>query len=246
PVSATVAFGLVSRKLMLTVPPSATVAAPKDLAIVGGPTTVTVAVFDEAPAPVSFELIGPVVLFLTPAVAPVTVTVIVQLAPAARVPPVNVSVSPPVMTRLPPQVAVVPLGAVDRAGSVSVRATPVSAAVAFGLVSRKLMLTSPPNGMLAAAKDFAIVGGATTVTVAVFDVAPAPDSFELMGPVVLFFTPAVAPVTVTVIVQLALPASVPPVNVSVSPPAITRLPPHVAVVPLGAVRPAGSVSVKAT
>src|SRR5207237_147850 len=265
PVSATVAFGLVSRKLMLTVPPSATVAAPKDLAIVGGPTTVTVAVFDEAPAPVSFELIGPVVLFLTPAVAPVTVTVIVQLAPAARVPPVNVSVSPPVMTRLPPQVAVVPLGAVNPAGSVSVKATPVSATVAFGLVSRKLMLTSPPNGMLAAAKDFAIVGGATTVTVAVFDVAPAPDSVELLGPVVwlvppsatvgaanafaivggpmtvtvavfdtapapdsfaligpvvLFLTPTVAPVTVTVIVQLPPAANVPPVNVSMLPPAI--------------------------
>ncbi len=49
-----------------------------------------------------------VVLFCVPAEAPVTVTVIVQLTPAANVPPVNVSRLPPVMTRLPPHMAVVP------------------------------------------------------------------------------------------------------------------------------------------
>ena len=101
---------------------------------------------------------------------------------------------PPAITRLPPHGAVVPFGAVNPAGSVSVNATPVSATVPFGFASRKLMLTVPPNATVAAANDLAIVGGATTVTVAVLDGPPAPDSVELIGPVVLFLTPAVAPV----------------------------------------------------
>src|SRR5207253_1728365 len=169
PVSATDAFGFVNVRSRLVVPASGIDPAPNDLAIVGGATTVTVAVFDVAPAPDSVALIGPVVLFLIPAVAPVTVTVIVQLAPEANVPPVNVRVFPPAITRLPPHGAVVPLGAVNPAGSVSVNATPVSA-VPFGLVSRKLILTVLPKATVAAAKDLAMVGGATTVTVAVFDV----------------------------------------------------------------------------
>jgi len=80
--------------------------APNDFTIVGGATTVTVAVFEAAPVPVSFELIGPVVLFLTPAVVPVTVTVIVQLPPAPRLPPAKASELPPVIVRVPPHVAV--------------------------------------------------------------------------------------------------------------------------------------------
>src|SRR5438105_1773820 len=198
---------------MLTVLPNATVGDANDLVIVGGAATVTVAVFDAAPAPDSVALIGPVVLFLIPVVVPVTVTVIVQLAPAANVPPVNVRVSPPVMTRLPPHGVVVPLGAVNPAGSVSVKATPVSAAV-LGFVSRKLRLRAPDRATVGAANDLAIVGGATTVTVAVLDAVPEPDSVELIAPVALFLTPAVVPVTVTVIVQLPPAAKVPPVNVS--------------------------------
>src|SRR5260370_20187437 len=158
PLRATVAFGFVSNKFRLVVPLSAIEAAPNDFAIVGGATTVTVAVFDVEPAPVSFELIGPVVLFFTPAVVPVTVTVMVQFALAASVPPENGSVLPPVMTTLPPQCAVVPLRAVRPEGSVSVKATPVRA-VALTLVSRKLMLTVPPSATVGAANDFAIVGG---------------------------------------------------------------------------------------
>src|SRR5262249_28262183 len=159
-------------------------------------------------------------------VVPVTVTVIVQLAPLASVPPVNVSRLLPVMTRLPPQVGVVPLGPVNPAGKLSVNETPVNATVAFGFESTRLRLVVPFWTIDAAPNDFVIVGGATTVTVAVFDGPPGPDSVELMGPVVLFFTPAVAPVTTTVIVQLPLAASVPPEKVSVLPPVITREPPQ--------------------
>ena len=38
------------------------------------------------------------------------------------------------------------------------------------------MLTVPPRATVGAANDLAIMGKAATVTVAVFDVAPAPDS----------------------------------------------------------------------
>ena len=238
-----VAAGLVSTKLMLTVPPRATVGAANDLAIVGGTTTVTVAVLDAAPLPVSFELIAPVVLFFTPAVAPVTVTVMVQLALAPSVPPVKVSTLL-LVTRFPPHVAADALGVVSPAGSVSLKVSPVIE-VAAGLVSTKLMLTVPPRATVGAANDFVIVGGATTVTVAVLDVAPAPVWLELIAPVVLFFPPSVAPVTVTVIVQLALAASVPPVKVSTLL-LVSSVPPQVAVDALGVVRPDGSESVKAS
>src|SRR5262249_38291602 len=115
------------------------------------------------------------------------------------------------MTRLPPQVGVVPLGAVSPDGSVSVKAIPLNATVAFGFVTVRFMLVDVLMMIEAAPKVFAIAGGATPVPFAVFVGRPVPDSFELIGPVVLFFTPAVVPVTVTVIVQLAPAASVPPV-----------------------------------
>src|SRR5438132_1535618 len=48
-----------------------------------------------------------------------------------------------------------------------------------------------------------------TVSVAVLLVEPIPLSFDMIGPVVLFFTPAVMPCTLTEIVQLLFAASVP-------------------------------------
>jgi hypothetical protein len=54
----------------------------------GCESTVSVAVLDVAPAPVWVEEMALVVLFLVPAVVPVTVTVIVQFDAAASVPPV--------------------------------------------------------------------------------------------------------------------------------------------------------------
>src|SRR5262249_8952522 len=156
--------------------------APNDFAIVGGATTVTVAVFDGNPVPDSLELIGPVVLFLIPAVVPVTVNVIVQLAPAARVPPVNVSVLLPLIVRAPPRGVVVSLRAVTPACRVSVNATPVCAAVHLGLVIVRRSADVAAIAIVPAPKDFAIVGGVTTVIVAVFDADPVPPSVELIGP----------------------------------------------------------------
>src|SRR4029077_5994336 len=183
------ALVFVSRKLMLTVPPNGIVAAANDLTIVGAPggVTVTVAVFYGVPVSATGPLAvsAEVVLFCAPNATPVTVTVIVQLPPAASVPPTKVSVLPPEITRLPPQGAVVPLGAVNPTGSVSVKAMPESGTVAFGFVSTRSRFVVPPSGIDPAPNDLAIVGGATTVTVAVFEAAPAPDSVELIGPVVL-------------------------------------------------------------
>jgi len=76
-------------KVRLVVPFSGMLAAPNDLAIVGGATTVMLALPVEPVPPFVADTV-PVVLFLTPAVAPVTVTVKLQLAPAANVPPLNV------------------------------------------------------------------------------------------------------------------------------------------------------------
>src|SRR5262249_17786341 len=152
-----VALGFVSVRFRLVVPFTAIEAAPKDLVIVGGATTVTVAVFEGPPGPVSFELTGPVVLFCTPAVVPVTVTVIVQLAPPANMPPVKLRELPPEITSVPPHVGVAPLGAVNPDGRVSVKVNPVSA-VPPGFVITKLMLTLPPTATVELANDFVIVG----------------------------------------------------------------------------------------
>jgi hypothetical protein len=162
---------------------------PNDLAIVGGSTTVTVAVFDGPPGPVSVELIGPVVLFWTPARDPVTGTAMVQLALPASVPPENVNRFPPVIERVPPQDAVAPFEAVRPDGSESVNAIPVSV-VWPGFVTTKLTLTVPPSATFAAENDLAIVGapGAVTVTVAVLEGAPVSETGPeaVTGEVVLF------------------------------------------------------------
>src|SRR5439155_306743 len=72
-------FGLLIRKLIVVVPLRLMLAAPNDLAIVGGAgvATETVAVLLAAPGPLSVEVMTPVVLFWTPEAVPVTVTLIV-------------------------------------------------------------------------------------------------------------------------------------------------------------------------
>src|SRR5207247_461112 len=126
------------------------------------------------PGPLSVEVMAPVVLFLTPAVVPVTVTLIVQLAPAASVPHEKASVLPPVMTSVPPHGLVVPLGAVRPAGKVSLKLMPDRAVPLFGLLTRKLIVVVPLSAMLLVPNDLAMVGGAgePTVTVAVLLTAP--------------------------------------------------------------------------
>lgn len=197
--------------------------------------TARVAVFDVTPLPVWVELMIPVVLFLAPALAPVTVTLKVQLAPPATplmAMPVTVSVFPPETTKVPepPQtLLVVPLAAVSPAGNTSVKAMPVRL-VLLGLVTRKVRVEVPPTAIFTGAKDFVTVGGsALTVKVAVavlvFLNATLVVRTELGPSVLVTAGPAVADLTFTVIVQLPLAGILLPA------PSTTVLPPGAAVTP---------------
>jgi len=203
PVSASPEFGLVIVKVRLVVPPTRMLAAPKPLVMVGGEATVTVAVLLTAPVPPLVDVTAPVVLFLTPAVVPVTVTLKVHMPPPAIVAPLSVIKLLPVTVKVPPHWLEPALfGVVSPAGRVSVKPTPVNDVDEFGLVIVKLRLVVPPTEMFAAPNALLIVGGASTVTVAVLLVAPVPPSVDVMAPVVLLLSPAVVPVTGTLKVQV--------------------------------------------
>jgi hypothetical protein len=111
------------------------------------------------------------------------------------------------------------------------------------------LVPMPFSGMVGAPKLFTITGGAATVSVAVAAL-PVPPLVEVTTLVVLTFTPAVVPVTLTEKVQLPLAGSVAPVRLIVPEPAIAvMVPPSQAPLrPLGVATtsPEGSVSVKAT
>jgi hypothetical protein len=133
PVSATAfAAGLVIVNVNEVVAFRAMLVGLKTLAIEGGATTLMLA---EAvpPVPPSVEVTLPVVLFLVPAVVPVTFTLNVQELLAAIVPPERLIVPvPAVAVTVPaPQVPVRPFGVATTrpAGNVSLNATPVIAVV---------------------------------------------------------------------------------------------------------------------
>src|SRR5262249_41684358 len=163
PVRVVVALLLVIVNVSVVVPPSGIVAAPNDFEMVAGPTTVMVAVLLVAPAPLSFELMGPVVLFCTPAAVPITVTLNEQVPLAASVPPLNEIKLGAVVVTVPPQVEAVPFGTDSPAGSVSVKLIPDSVWLEFGLVIVNIRLVVPPTGMLASPNALEIVGAAATL-----------------------------------------------------------------------------------
>src|SRR5262249_4643197 len=195
PVSETVfATGLVMVKVSEVVAFNAIVFGVKTLAMDGGAATLIEA---EAvpPVPPSVELTLPVVLFCTPAAVPVTFTEKVHEPLAGIVPPDKlmmlvfcVAVIVPA-----PQVPARPLGVetTSPAGSVSLKATPLSAVVVLLFWMVKVKLVEPFSGIEAAPKALMITGGATTVIEA-FAVLPVPPSVEVTC-TLLFFTPAVVP-----------------------------------------------------
>src|ERR1700746_3807510 len=199
-------------KVELVVLFSGIVAAPNVLLMVGGATTVTLAeaVF---PFPPSVELTAVGVLFCPPAATPTTLTEKVHDPFAAIVPPVRViEVALGFAVMVPdPQEPVAPPGGTtwSPAGRLSVNATPLRLCAAFGLVIVKLKLVVPFSGIVAAPNTLLIVGGVTTVTLAEA-VPPVPPSVELITVVVLFWTPAVAPLTFNEKVHVPLAASVAP------------------------------------
>jgi len=83
-------------------------------------------------------------------------------------------------------------------GNVSLKLTFVNAD-AFVFVNVNVSDVVPPADIAAAPNAFAIVGGPRIVTVAVLLGCPGPLSFDVIGPVVLFFTPGVVPITLTAI-----------------------------------------------
>jgi len=201
------------------------------------------------PVPPSVELMLPLTLFLVPAVVPVTSTLTVQFEPAVRDPELKLSVVLPAAgVKLPPVQFVLALGVAATCtpdGRLSLKAMPVRVVVVFGLVIVNVNVDTPPVQIVEAVNDLLIVGGATTVIMAVLLVAPVPLSFELMAPVVLLHTPAVVPVTVTMNEQLPLAARVPPLKLIRFGDVVETMPPQVAVGPeVGTVSPAGNVSVK--
>jgi hypothetical protein len=227
-------------------------AAPNDLVIVGGVATVrfAVAVF---PVPPFVEETAPVVFTKLPDAVPVTFTVNVQVLLTATVPPVSDTLpDPATAVATPPQVLVSPFGVATTipAGNVSVKATPVSAtAFAAGFVIVNVSEVVPLSGIFAAPNALAIVGGVTTLTLA-DAVPPVPPSVDVTFPVVLFFVPAVVPVTLTAKVQEVLVGRAAPaiLIMPVACVAVIVPPPHDPVRPLGVetTNPAGSVSEKPT
>src|SRR5262249_19616356 len=133
PLSETVPLGLIRVKLKLVEPFSGIETAPKNLLINGGATTVieALAVF---PVPPSVE-VTVTLLFLTPAVVPVTFTDTEQEPLAAMVPPLRLTEEDPATAVAVPLQVLLRLGgvAITRpAGRLSMNATPVSAIPPFG------------------------------------------------------------------------------------------------------------------
>src|SRR6476646_9977546 len=110
----------------------------------------------------------------------------------------------------------------------------------------KVRLVEPFSGIEAAPNALIMIGGATTVMEAL-EVLPVPPSVDVTC-TLLFFTPAVVPVTFTETVHDALAARVPADKLMLPDPApAVAVPPHVLFKALGVAttRPAGRVSVNA-
>jgi len=163
-----------------------------------------------------------------------------MVAPVSAIPVGAVVVS------VPPQTVAEAFATVSPVGKVSVKATPVSEfAFAAGLVMVKVKEVVAFSAIVVGLNAFAIDGGASTLTLAEA-VPPVPPSVEVTFPVVLFFVPAVVPVTFTAIVHEVDAARLPPVRL-ITPVACVAVivpPPQEPVSPLGVeiTKPAGRVS----
>jgi hypothetical protein len=160
PVSLVAEFGLVIVTVRDVVPFTGIDATPKTLAILGGPTTIRVAVAVLPVPPLVEETV--VELTSVAAAVPVTVTPTVQDALAAKEPPDSES-EPADATATPPHVLLRLEGlAVTRLdGKVSVNASPVWAFALSGLVIVMVMDVEPLTGIDTAPK-FLVIEGAET------------------------------------------------------------------------------------
>jgi hypothetical protein len=240
-------FELVTVKVSVLTPPRAIGLGENALAMLGGPMTVSVSV-PVLPVPPLVEVTLPVVLTFAPAVVAVTLTVTVQVPLAAIVPPEKLSdVLPAAGAKVgEPQPEVEALGVAatcNPAGNVSVKATPVRVVLAFGLVTVKVSVLTPPRAIGLGENALAMLGGAMTVSVAVLLSAPAPPSSETTLVALLFHAPACAPCTVTSTVQIAPAANMPLEKVTEFA-VVPTVPLHCGVVALTPEIPAGNASWK--
>src|SRR5689334_20391007 len=160
-------------------------AAPNALMMTGGATTVIEAL-DVFPVPPSVDVTC-TLLFFTPAVVPFTLTETLQEPLCATVPPERLmEPAPATAVAVPPQVLlrVGGVATTSPAGRLSVKATPVSERLVFGLLMVKVSEVVPFSGIVAAPKAFVIVAGVATVRFAVA-VLPVPPLVEVTLPVVL-------------------------------------------------------------
>lgn len=153
-------FGLLIVKLKVVLPLSGIVGAPKVSVIVGADTTLKF-MLTAFPIPASLEDTGPATLVKLPAAVPVTLTLNVQALLAASTTPDRLAPFAPAPARMIPlpQFPVKPLLGADisrPAGSTSANVTPVSG-TGFGLLTTKLSVVLPFNGMLEAPKAAFIV-----------------------------------------------------------------------------------------
>lgn len=141
-----------------------------------------------APVPPSFDVTGPVTLFCAPVPVAVTFTLKVQDELPVRAALARLTVAAPAVAVMvpPPHPPVSPFGVETTSpdGNVSLNAIPLSDADEFGFETVKLNVVVPFAGMELAPKVFVIVGGATTVRVAVLLGTPVPPSLDVIAPVV--------------------------------------------------------------
>lgn len=182
---------------------------------------------------------------------PVTFTANVHDPPPGRLAPDKlITFVPAVAVMVPaPQLPVRPLGVETTrpAGSVSVKPMPVNVFELLGLLIIKLSEVVPFNGMLAAPKTLAKVGGETTVMLAL-EVLPVPPFVEVTE-TLLLLTPPVVPCTFTDTVQDAPGARLAPVRATEDDPfAAVAVPPQVfdKLPGVATTKPAGRLSVNAT
>jgi hypothetical protein len=168
-VSGEPAFGFVIVKVRLVGSPRVRVAAPKALAIVGGAGTVRVAVA-LLPVPPLVEVIGPVVFTKTPTEVAVTATENWQTQVSGRLARVKAIVLPPLVVRVPKsskQTGVAEwFTTLSPAGSVWVKANPVSVGFPSGLKTVKVSVLVPLRPTVVGENDIDRDGGVIAMVAA--------------------------------------------------------------------------------
>lgn len=190
-------FGLFMVRVKDVVPPTETRGAPNAFVMIGGETTRMLAVA-WPPGPLWIDVMGEVTLFFTPGAVPVTSTLnwqAVMGAPFVRV----IVFEPPTAVTVPPHVPDDPFGVATTrpAGKVSVKLTPVRFMPRPAKISN-VRVVFPFTGIAGTPNFFVKLGGLGMITL-MLAVAEAPGAFSLdvTVDVILFFTPGVVPVTLT-------------------------------------------------